>query len=709
MSFLGEIKRRKVFQVAAVYAVVAWLLIQIVGAVSEPLSLPDWLDTVIIVLLAAGFPIALIFAWAFDVTPQGIRSDADVKAGGAQTRRTGQHFSYVVQVLVLVAVGFLVFDQYVLEPGAMRTEPRGIVSDVVRFSVPLPEGQSFTGDQASMIAISPDGTQIAYAANRRIYLLNLSEMEPREIQGTAETEGRAMTPAFSPDGRSLAYVHSEGIFESHVVKTVPIEGGTPVQIYDTGGGPANFPHGLSWAVSDEILFANADGIVRLPANGGQTELLIPRDEDERFFSPQLMPDLETVLYTRVPSPIGGDGGFDSAQVVMQSIGTIDRTVIVEGGSAPQYLSTGHVIYAQGTTLYTIPFNPVARVAVGDAVPIIQNLSRASGSENSAANVGVADTANVAISSTGTLVRISGTAPSETTLVWVDRGGQELEQLPVPPDRYTSARISPDGSKIALQVNDEGITSIWLFDQRTGSFRLLTGNPAGDGLPVWSSDSRRVFFRSFRDGSRGIYAIDTESLGATAELIKPFTPEFSGDPWTISPDDQTLVLVDGQDIQNIDVVSLSLASGVVAPLLDSELSESEPSVSGNGAWLAHIEWSNASDSMVNLRPFPDASGPRFPVGPGFAPSFSRDGSEVLFVEGGVMTSVAIEYVDQTPTLGAAVPLFDVSDYVWLTLGRQWEIDPSGERFLLIRRPPPANDRIDITLNWQEELRARAPTD
>jgi TolB-like protein/Flp pilus assembly protein TadD len=80
MSLLGEIKRRKVFQVAAVYAIVAWLIIQIIGEVSEPLNLPGWLDTVVIVLIAIGFPIALVLAWAFDITPDGVTRDAGVDA-----------------------------------------------------------------------------------------------------------------------------------------------------------------------------------------------------------------------------------------------------------------------------------------------------------------------------------------------------------------------------------------------------------------------------------------------------------------------------------------------------------------------------------------------------------------------------------------------------------------------------------------------------
>jgi hypothetical protein len=86
----GEIKRRKMFQVAAVYAVVAWLLTQIVATIQRPLHLPDWFDTAVIVLSAVGFPIALIISWAFDVTPEGIVRDegrATARPGSARPTR----------------------------------------------------------------------------------------------------------------------------------------------------------------------------------------------------------------------------------------------------------------------------------------------------------------------------------------------------------------------------------------------------------------------------------------------------------------------------------------------------------------------------------------------------------------------------------------------------------------------------------------------
>jgi TolB-like protein/Flp pilus assembly protein TadD len=107
MSFLGEIKRRKVFQVAAVYAVVAWLIIQIIDVVGEPLSLPKWLDTVVIVLLAVGFPIAVILAWAFDLTPDGVVRDRGTTVATTSTR--GRGIEYALIGLLVVAMGWVLY------------------------------------------------------------------------------------------------------------------------------------------------------------------------------------------------------------------------------------------------------------------------------------------------------------------------------------------------------------------------------------------------------------------------------------------------------------------------------------------------------------------------------------------------------------------------------------------------------------------------
>ena len=83
MSLWQELKRRHVFKVATAYLAVAWLVIQVVSSLNDPLSLPKGFTTIVVVLLGVGFPIALIIAWAFELTPQGIkRTDPnDTRAG----------------------------------------------------------------------------------------------------------------------------------------------------------------------------------------------------------------------------------------------------------------------------------------------------------------------------------------------------------------------------------------------------------------------------------------------------------------------------------------------------------------------------------------------------------------------------------------------------------------------------------------------------
>ena len=139
MSFLGEIKRRKVFQVAAVYAVVAWLIIQVVDVVSGPLNLPEWFATVAIVLLAIGFPIAVILAWIVDMTPRGIEVDREPSPVEVAAPALGQRLNSAIQGLVLVAVGFLVFDQYVLRPGS-ESSP----GSILRSASPTAAGRPLT-------------------------------------------------------------------------------------------------------------------------------------------------------------------------------------------------------------------------------------------------------------------------------------------------------------------------------------------------------------------------------------------------------------------------------------------------------------------------------------------------------------------------------------------------------------------------------------
>src|SRR5215475_14268522 len=107
-SFLAELKRRNVYKVAVAYAIVGWLLIQVATQVFPFLEIPNWIIRLVIALVAIGFPIALIIAWAFELTPEGIKrtEDVDPSASARQPRKRGWIVVVIVGVVLSVSLFF---------------------------------------------------------------------------------------------------------------------------------------------------------------------------------------------------------------------------------------------------------------------------------------------------------------------------------------------------------------------------------------------------------------------------------------------------------------------------------------------------------------------------------------------------------------------------------------------------------------------------
>lgn len=112
MSLWLELRRRNVFKVGMAYAIVAWLLVQVVVSISGPLNFPDWFDAATIVLLAIGFPIAILLAWAYEVTPEGIKPTDQVARAESITGKTGQRLNVIVIGLLAAAVMFFAVNSY---------------------------------------------------------------------------------------------------------------------------------------------------------------------------------------------------------------------------------------------------------------------------------------------------------------------------------------------------------------------------------------------------------------------------------------------------------------------------------------------------------------------------------------------------------------------------------------------------------------------
>jgi len=117
MSFLGELKRRNVIRMALLYIVAAWVLLQIADVLFDPLGLPAWTFRMVLGLLLLGFPLALIFAWVFEMTPEGLKRERDIDRSASVVAHTGRKMNTVIVVLLVVAIAGLVIDRLVPEGG----------------------------------------------------------------------------------------------------------------------------------------------------------------------------------------------------------------------------------------------------------------------------------------------------------------------------------------------------------------------------------------------------------------------------------------------------------------------------------------------------------------------------------------------------------------------------------------------------------------
>ena len=169
MSFLSELRRRKVFRVAATYAVASWLIIQVVSAVASPLNLPEWFETVVVVSLAIGFPIAILFAWAFEMTPDGIR--ATTASDGTTNHSEGRTLDYALLGALIVVAGVTISGQLNLPT---------VEIDPVAEEVPLEKSIAVL----PFVDMSPDGDQEYFGDGIAEELLNeLTSLDGLRVAG----------------------------------------------------------------------------------------------------------------------------------------------------------------------------------------------------------------------------------------------------------------------------------------------------------------------------------------------------------------------------------------------------------------------------------------------------------------------------------------------------------------------------------------------
>ncbi|MBW2714867.1 MAG: hypothetical protein JRD03_02255 [Deltaproteobacteria bacterium] len=136
MSLIAELKRRNVFRVGAAYGIVAWVLIEVAHTAFPTLQLPNWTTTLVTVLLIMGFPVALVIAWAFELTPEGIKRETAVDPADSVRHATGRRLDFIIIGLLVLAVAYFAVDKFVLvsepEQAGTTPEPLSVAESVAR-------------------------------------------------------------------------------------------------------------------------------------------------------------------------------------------------------------------------------------------------------------------------------------------------------------------------------------------------------------------------------------------------------------------------------------------------------------------------------------------------------------------------------------------------------------------------------------------------
>ena len=335
------------------------------------------------------------------------------------------------------------------------------------------------------IAISPDGTRLVYVAGGpgrvRLVIRALDDLDAKRLWDLDTPRA----PFFSPDGRSLGFF---GLFG--VLKRISIDGGPASQVSRNVGSAVR---GGSWGTDGTIVFATADlgtGLLGAPEAGGDAEVLSRPDREHGELDhlwPEILPGDHAVLFT-ILSP----GSLETAQIALLDLSTRRTKILLRGGTAAQYVPTGHLIYGAGGSLLAVPFNLDRGEVTGDPVKVVDRVA-----------ITADGAVNAAVSKNGTLAYVRPrSAGALRTLVWVNREGRETPIGGATARPYTYPRLSPDGTRVALEVWDEN-RDIWVLDLARETLTRLRDTPGRDGFPVWTPDSARLIFGSAREGTTNL--------------------------------------------------------------------------------------------------------------------------------------------------------------------------------------------------------------
>jgi len=226
MSLFAELKRRNVFKVAAAYIIVGWLIMQAGDTLAPALHLPEWVNSLLAFFLILGFPMAVFFAWAYEMTPEGLKKEKDVDRSQSITQITGQKLNNLIIGVLVLALAYFVTDKFIFGPTREAGQIASAVEEARQQSLPTAE----TAEPDNSIAVLPfvnmssDPEQEYFSDGITEELLNLLAKIP-------ELRVAARTSSFSFKDQNLEIpVIAERLGVAHILEGSVRKSGDQVRI-----------------------------------------------------------------------------------------------------------------------------------------------------------------------------------------------------------------------------------------------------------------------------------------------------------------------------------------------------------------------------------------------------------------------------------------------------------------------------------------------
>jgi len=535
--------------------------------------------------------------------------------------------------------------------------------------------------QGSSLALSPDGRALAYVTGLSsdvstvsLHLRPLDRLDSRRFDNAA----LSYNPFFSPDGQWVGFVTPTEL------KKVAVAGGTPLTLC-----PVNLSRGASWGEGGTIVFAisPASGLMQIPAAGGTPRELTTLQEGEISHRwPQFLPGGRKVLFTSYAS-----SERDSGRIELVDLDNGQRTLVHEGGTYARYAASGHLLFVNGGTLFAAPFDPDTGKLAAMPSPVLEDISTSSEGG-----------AMYDIATNGTLVYLTGrVAGGRQTLVWADARGV-LVPLSDVEREYGTARISPDGRRLAVEISLDGNRDIWVFDLERNTQTRLTFDEGPELSPVWSPDGVWVYYSTVSDGKAKIHRKRSDGSGPD-EVLADDLGTIQVTPYDVSPDGRLLAYHDQSDGGDIWYLTTD-GSGEPQRFFETpNTNEGDPVFSPDGRWLAY-DADDTGEWEVYVRPFPGPGGKwQISSGGGEFARWSGDGRSLFFKDrAGSVWKVLIGTRGDSLEAGRPERV--------LTQDRphpgDWDVDADGSRFLFVQQGGLSGEAgpnlAKFAFNWFTEL-------